>query len=88
MVECYNSIFIQQYEVFYQGKLQKEIEIEIIDENTVKFNGQTHKKLAVPTIEETKAKLKKSNPNLSDEELEEKASEFVNKIKSKNYSID
>lgn len=28
MVECYNSIFIQQYETFYQGKLQKEIEIE------------------------------------------------------------
>ena len=52
------------------------------------FDGKTHKKLAVPTIEEAKAKLKQSNPNLSDEELEEKASLFVNKIKSKNDSID
>jgi hypothetical protein len=67
---------------------EKEIEIGIIDENTVIFNGKTHKKLAVPTIEEAKAKLKQSNPNLSDEELEEKASLFVNKIKSKNDSID
>jgi hypothetical protein len=67
---------------------EKEIEIGIIDENTVIFNGKTHKKLAVPTIEEAKSKLKQSNPNLSDEELEEKASLFVNKIKSKNDSID
>jgi hypothetical protein len=67
---------------------EKEIEIGIIDENTVVFDGKTHKKLAVPTIEEAKAKLKQNNPNLSDEELEEKASLFVNKIKSKNDSID
>lgn len=67
---------------------EKEIEIGVVDENTVIFNGQTHKKLVVPTIEEAKAKLKQSNPNLSDEELEEKASLFVNKIKSKNDSID
>jgi hypothetical protein len=67
---------------------EKEIEIGIVDENTVIFNGQTHKKLAVPTIEEARAKMKQLFPNLSSEELEEKASEFVNKIKSKNDSID
>ncbi len=67
---------------------EKYVEIEIIDEDTVVFNGVTHKKLAVPTIEETKAKLKESNPNLSDEELEKKATDFVNSIKSRNDSID
>jgi hypothetical protein len=67
---------------------EKEIEIGIVDENTVVFNGQTHKKLAVPTIEEARAKMKELFPNLSSEELEEKASDFVNKIKSKNDSID
>jgi hypothetical protein len=67
---------------------EKEIEIEIIDEDTVVFNGITHKKLPIPTIEEAKAKLKQSNPNLSDEELEKKASDFVNSIKSRNDSID
>ncbi len=67
---------------------EKYVEIEIIDEDTVVFNGVTHKKLAVPTIEETKAKLKESNPNLSDEELEKKATDLVNSIKSRNDSID
>jgi len=67
---------------------EKEIEIGIVDENTVIFNGKTHKKLAVPTIEEARAKMKQLFPNLSSEELEEKASDFVNKIKSKNDSID
>jgi hypothetical protein len=67
---------------------EKYVEIEIIDEDTVVFNGVTHKRLAVPTIEETKAKLKESNPNLSDEELEKKATDFVNSIKSRNDSID
>ena len=28
LVESYNSIFLQQYEVFYDGRLQKEIELE------------------------------------------------------------
>jgi hypothetical protein len=67
---------------------EKEIEIGIVDENTVVFNGQTHKKLAVPTIEEVRTKMKQLFPNISSEELKEKASEFVNKIKSKNDSID
>ena len=66
---------------------EKEIEIGIVDENTVTFNGQTHKKLAVPTIEEARTQMKKLFPNLSGEELEEKASEFVNKIKSKKCKI-
>ena len=28
IVESYNSIFLQQYKVFYEGKIQKEIELE------------------------------------------------------------
>lgn len=37
LVECYNSIFLQQYEVFYDGRLQKEKEL---DKEIAKFQGK------------------------------------------------
>jgi hypothetical protein len=29
LIESYNSVFLQQYNVFYKGKLQKEIDLEV-----------------------------------------------------------
>lgn len=29
LIESYNSVFLQQYKVFYEGKLQKEIDLEV-----------------------------------------------------------
>jgi hypothetical protein len=29
LIESYNSVFLQQYQVFYEGKLQKEMDLEV-----------------------------------------------------------
>ena len=62
--------------------------IEIVDESTVVFNGKTIKKLSVPSFEEVKAKFKEKEPNLSDSELNKKASIAIKRIKKRNDNID
>ena len=38
MVECHNSIYLQQFEIFYGNKIEKEIELQKkIDEHTLKI---------------------------------------------------
>jgi hypothetical protein len=67
---------------------RKKAKIEVIDDNTIMFNGQKMEKLPVMTFDEIKAQIKSENPGLTDKELSKKAAILEKRIRRYNDNID
>ena len=67
---------------------RKKAKIEIIDDNTIMFNGQKMAKLPVLTFDEIKNEIKSENPGLTEKELNKKAAILERRIRRYNDNID
>ena len=67
---------------------RKTANIEIINDDTIVFNGKEMKKLELMPIDELKQKIKSENPDISDKDLNKRAELLEKRIKRYNDNID